>query len=124
MLYTVLTLLSSGLALARGQETDSHVHLLARLVFVLLGLGAFELVDGLRRRYPDAPLWLLGVVGYLAALMAVLAGLWVFGLTGGELHPDAYRDAFLNFTAVGLGLIVAFAIRDRVRARSRVRGQR
>lgn len=119
MLYTVLTVTSSVLALTQGQETDTHLHLLARLVFVLIGLGAFELVDALRRRYAGAPAWLVAVAGYLVAIVAILAGLWVFAATGGELHPNAYRDAFWNFTAVGLGVILVFAVRDRVRSRRR-----
>ena len=119
VLYTVLTVTSSVLALAQGQETDTHVHLLARLAFVLIGLGAFELVDGLRRRYAGAPLWLVAAAGYLVALVAIMVGLWVFAATGGELHPNAYRDAFWNFTAVGLGVILVFAVRDRVRSRRR-----
>lgn len=117
VLYTVLTVTSSVLALAEGQETDTHVHLLARLAFVLIGLGAFELVDGLRLRYAGAPGWLLAVAGYLVAILAIMAGLWVVAATGGELHPNAYRDAFWNFTAVGLVVVLVFAIRDAVRSR-------
>lgn len=119
VLYTLLTLTSSALALASGQETDTHVHLLARLVFVLIGLGAVEVVDALRRRYLAAPGWLLAVAGYLVAVVAIMTGLWVFAATGGELHPDAYRDAFLNFTAVGLLVVVVFVVRDAIRARRR-----
>ena len=119
VLYTAVTVTSSVLALTQGQETDTHLHLLARLVFVLIGLGAFELVDALRRRYAGAPVWLVAVAGYLVAIVAILSGLWVFAATGGELHPDAYRDAFWNFTAVGLVVIVVFAVRDAVRSRRR-----
>ena len=119
VLYTAVTVTSSVLALTQGQETDPHLHLLARLVFVLIGLGAFELVDALRRRYVGAPVWLVAVAGYLVAMVAILSGLWVFAATGGELHPDAYRDAFWNFTAVGLVVIVVFAVRDAVRSRRR-----
>ena len=119
VLYTAVTVTSSVLALTQGQETDTHLHLLARLVFVLIGLGAFELVDALRRRYAGAPVWLVAVAGYLVAMVAILSGLWVFAATGGELHPDAYRDAFWNFTAVGLVVIVVIALRDGVRSRRR-----
>ena len=119
VLYTVLTVASSVLALAQGQETDTHVHLLARLAFVLIGLGAFELVDGLRRRYATAPVWLVAAAGYVVAIVAIMVGLWVFAATGGELHPNAYRDAFWNFSAVGLVVIVAFAVRDAIRSRRR-----
>ena len=119
VLYTVLTVVSSSLALATGQETDTHVHLLVRLVFVLIGLGAFEAVDALRRRYPGAPSWSLALAGYLVAVLAILVGLRVFAATGGDLHPNAYRDAFLNFTAVGVGVIAVVAVRDAVRSRRR-----
>ncbi len=117
VLYTLLTVTSSGWALSAGQDTDTHLHLLARLVFVCIGLGAVELVQAVRRRSPGSSGWLVGTVGYLVAVAAILTGLWVFAATGGDLHPDAYRDAFWNFTAVGVGVVAVLAIRDRVRAR-------
>ncbi len=119
VLYTVLTVVSSSWALFDGRETDTHLHLLVRLVFVLVGLGAFEAVDLVRSRSTDAPGWLIGVVAYLAALAAILSGLWVFAATGGQLHPDAYRDAFWNFTAVGVGVAVVLIARGWVRGRRR-----
>jgi hypothetical protein len=116
-LFTVLTVVSSTIALASGQETDTHLHLLMRLLFVMLGLGAFELVDALRQRHPGAPLVVLALAGSAMLVLAIVASLWISGQAGVDLHPDAYRDAVLNVGVVGVVLVVLAAIVDLRRRR-------
>ena len=118
VLYTVLTVISSTIALTSGQETDTHVHLLTRLVFVVIGLGAVELVDLVRRR-TEAPTWLVVAVGYLVAIAGILLALRVYAATGGELHPDAERDALINVTAVAVGVSAVAWVWSRFRSRGR-----
>ncbi|MFU8841892.1 MAG: DUF6608 family protein [Nitriliruptoraceae bacterium] len=118
VLYTVLTLVSSTIALASGAETDTHLHLLMRLLFVMLGLGAFELVAALRQRRPDAPLAVLALLGSVVLALAIVASVWLSGRAGVDLHPNAYRDALVNVGVVGLVLVALSAIID-LRRRSR-----
>lgn len=117
VLFTLLTLVSSTIALASGQETDSHLHLLMRLLFVMLGLGAFEQVAALRQRHPDAPLVVLAFAGSAVLVLAIVASVWLSGLAGVDLHPNAYRDAVLNVGVVGVVLVALAAIIDLRRRR-------
>jgi peptidoglycan/LPS O-acetylase OafA/YrhL len=117
VLFTVLTVVSSTIALASGQETDTHLHLLMRLLFVMLGLGAFELVAALRERLPGAPLAVLALAGSAVLVVAIVASVWISGRAGVDLHPNAYRDAVLNVGVVGVVLVVLAAIVDLRRRR-------
>lgn len=119
VLFTVLTVISSTIALGSGEQAASHRHLLLRLLFVVLGLGAVELVVVLRRRLPSVPLVVHAVAGTVVLLAAVVLSLWVAGQAGVELHPDAYRDAVLNVAAVGVGLTLLSAGADLLRRRRR-----
>ncbi len=103
VVYAVLTLISSSLALVTGATTDTHVHLLLRFGVTTIGVGAFYVHGHLRRALSSAPSLLVAAVTYLLALAATLAGVWVYGRVD-TLHPDAYRDITLNFTAVAIAL--------------------
>lgn len=133
VLYTMLTVTSSGWQLIRGIEHDSNLHLLVRFAVTLIGVGALALFLGLRRRFRRAATAKAVGSAYLISLAAVLALTWRFGQLE-PLHPDAYRDIIANFTvvwiAVALVVIVPPWLRDRpssgrtpvVRSRSRHRG--
>lgn len=114
VLYTALTVISSGYALAVGQSTDTHVHLLMRLGFVCVGIGAVDLYDLMRHR-ARLRRWVSVVIAYSASVAVIMSGMWLWGATGGDLHPDAFRDGFLNFTGVGVVLVMVLAVVDRVR---------
>lgn len=110
VLYTVLTVVSSGLALLRGIETDTHLHLLARFVITVVGVGFLGVYDLLSRRLPRAPAATAAAATYVVAMATVLALTWAIGRIE-PLHPDAYRDITLNFTTVYLGVAAAlFAV--------------
>lgn len=115
VLYTAVTVVSSGYALAAGRLTDTHAHLLLRLGFVIVGIGAVDLYDLMRQRWPHRRQWVLVAAAYLAGVAAIMFGMWLWGATGGDLHPDALRDGFLNFTGVGVVLVMIIAVIDRVR---------
>jgi len=103
VLYTLLTVTSSSLALLRGIETDTHVHLLARFAITLIGVGFVSMYGLLYRRLQRAPGVTAALVTYVVAMATVLAVTWAFGRIE-PLHPDAYRDITLNFTAVYVGV--------------------
>ena len=103
VLYTLLTVTSSSLALLRGIETDTHLHLLARFAITGVGVGYVSVYDRLYPRLRRAPATSAAVASYLVAMASVLAVTWAFGRIE-PLHPDAYRDITLNFTAIYLGV--------------------
>jgi len=54
------------------------------------------------------------VLHYLATMGVILVLMWVSGFFI-ELHPDAYRDIFLNFTPIYLLIAAGFLIRNKNR---------
>lgn len=105
VLYTLLTVTSSSLALLRGTETDTHLHLLARFAITLVGVGFVGMYGTLYRRVQRAPTTTAALVTYVTAMATVLAVTWAFGRID-PLHPDAYRDIILNFTTIYVGVTV------------------
>ena len=99
VLYTLLTVTSSSLALLQGIEADSHLHLLARFAITLLGVGSVGVYGLLHRRFRRAPTVTAALATYVVAMTTVLAVTWAFGRIE-PLHPDAYRDITLNFTVI------------------------
>jgi drug/metabolite transporter (DMT)-like permease len=105
VLYTMLTVTSSSLALLRGIETDTHLHLLARFAITLVGVGFISMYGLLYRRLQRAPAVTAALATYAAAMATVLAVTWAFGRIE-PLHPEAYRDITLNFTTIYIGVAV------------------
>jgi len=110
--YTLLTLISSSHALLIGVTTESHFHLLARFAVTAIGIGSILIFNML----PRWPLWAMYVVHYAATMGIIMGLVWVSGYFI-ELHPQAYRDIFLNFTPIYLLIAAGFLIRARYSSR-------
>ena len=110
VVYTLLTITSSGYALLVGRTTDTHFHLLARFVVTAIGIGSILLFN----LFPRWPLWAMFFLHYAVTMGAIFLLVWVSGLFI-ELHPDAYRDIFLNFTSIYLLIASGFLIRNKYR---------
>ena len=95
VLYTVLTISSSGLGLLSGNTTDTHAHILMRFAIVGIGIASIFLF----RLFPGWSLLAIYVFHYAVTMAAVFLFVWVSGFFI-ALHPNAYRDVFLNFSAV------------------------
>lgn len=95
IVYTLLTIISSGYALLVGITTETHFHLLARFAVTAIGISSILTFNLL----PRWPLWAMFVLHYVATMGVILLLVWVSGFLV-ELHPDAYRDIFLNFTPI------------------------
>lgn len=110
VVYTLLTITSSGYALLVGISTETHFHLLARFAVTAVGIGSI-LMFNLFLRWP---LWSMFIIHYVATMGIIFLLVWVSGFLI-ELHPDAYRDIFLNFTPIYLLIAAGFLIRKRYR---------
>lgn len=108
--YTLLTIISSGYALLSGTAAETHFHLLARFAFTAIGVGSILMFNML----PRWPLWAMFAVHYVAT-MGIIFGLVLVSGYLIELHPDAYRDIFLNFTPIYVLIAVGFLIRTKYR---------
>lgn len=108
VVYTLLTVISSIYGLAVGRTTDTHVHLLLRFLITAIGIGSI-LIFNLFPRWNLAGIFALhyGVVMGLILIVVWASGFFI------ELHPDAYRDIFLNFTPIYLLVAVGFLIKKK-----------
>jgi len=104
VVYTLLTVISSGLGLIQGQITDTHSHIVMRFVVTSLGIGSILLFN----LFPKWPTTAIYALHYAVTMGGILVLVWISGFLT-ELHPNAYRDIFFNFTVVYI-LIAAVLI--------------
>ena len=112
IVYTVLIVTSSGMGLLQGQTTDTHTHLLMRFVVTSLGIGSILIFN----LFPEWPITAIYGLHYAVTMGVIFILVWISGFFI-ELHPDAYRDIFLNFTVIYILIAVVFIIIDRYRKR-------
>lgn len=105
IVYTALTITSSGYALMVGITTDTHFHLLARFAVTAIGIGSILIFN----LFPRWSLPAMFALHYIAAMSFIFLLVWVSG-SFIELHPDAFRDIFLNFTTIYLLVVVFFLV--------------
>jgi len=108
IVYTLLTITSSGYALLVGRTMETHFHLLARFAVTSIGISSILMFNLLSRW----PLWAVFAIHYSATMGIILGLIWLSG-NFIELHPDAFRDIFLNFTPIYLLFAVVFLIKNK-----------
>ena len=110
IIFTFATLISCIFNLALGYETDTYIHIIDRAVLTLLGSLVVTLVHELKLRN--------GLLNFLLpyGIFIILAMVFVF-ITGffEELHPNAYRDVFLNDTIAYMVVYACVKIYDRLK---------
>ncbi len=107
IIFTFTTLTSSIIQLIQGQPTDTNAHILMRGGFVFIATITMILFFF----YPLKHKVLKYFVPYAIAQTLVFVLVFITGLTT-SLHPNAYRDAFFNFTGVALIVITVLVIID------------
>lgn len=107
IIFAVTTLISSSLQLIQNQVTDTNFHILNRAGIVLIAVITIKLFDGIRLKSKI----LSYLVPYAISMGIVFLYVWLTGFIE-PLHPDAYRDIFLNFTAVAIVLMLIFFVKD------------
>lgn len=108
MIYAATTILSSSLQLMQGQPTDTNFHILNRAAIVFIAVVTIMLFDKIRLKNPV----LTYLVPYALSMAVVFFYVWLTGFVE-PLHPDAYRDIFLNFTAVAACVMLVIFVKDR-----------
>lgn len=93
--FAVLTVVSSLLNLLIGVAETSNFHILLRFLIVALAIGSLYIFDWLQH----SPRSLVHLIHYVMTLTVVFLMTWLSGFYV-QLHPDAYRDIFLNYTVV------------------------
>lgn len=115
MIFTITTLVSSILQLCMGQVTDTNSHIINRGVVVLIAIITITLFDKIKHRSKI----LSYLIPYSISMSIVFAYVWITGFWE-ELHPNAYRDIFLNFTVVSIVMAGAITAKDYIKAKSNV----
>ncbi len=105
IVYTVLTVTSSGIAILQGQTTDTHFHLLIRFAVTFIGIGSILIFN----LFPDWPVTAIYSLHYAVTMGAIFLLVWISGFFR-DLHPNAYRDIFLNFTVIYILIAAGFII--------------
>lgn len=104
IVFTVATILSSSLQLLMGRMTDTNEHILDRGALTLIGALVLILMTQLEFKNKlirfIAP---YSVFISIALLYVFISGFW------SNLHPNVYRDVFLNDT---IAYIVVYFIID------------
>lgn len=109
--FTATTILSSSLQLYQGQLTDTNFHILNRAAVVLIAVITITLFDKIRFRNKV----LSYIVPYAISMGVVFFYVWLTGFIE-TLHPNAYRDIFLNFTAASFCVMAAIFAKDKWKA--------
>ena len=90
-----------SIGLLGGSYYHSNLHILARFVITGLAFGSMVIFD-LLKKWPFYRTHIAHYIVTMAAilLLAFLAGFFL------ELHPQAYRDIFLNYTVIYAGIVM------------------
>jgi len=110
IIFTVGTLFSCISNLMLGYETDTYVHIINRAVLTLLGSIVIILVLELKLKNR----WLNFVLPYMIFMALVMLYVFITGFFE-ELHPNAYRDVFLNDTIAYIVVYLCLKLYEKVR---------
>lgn len=112
IVFTVATILSSSLQLLMGRLADTNEHILDRGVLTLIGSLVLILMTQLEFRNKlfrfIAP---YSVFISIALLYVFISGFW------SDLHPNAYRDVFLNDAIAYIVVYVVINIVNKIKKR-------
>jgi len=101
VIYTAATIISSALQLFQGREFDTNIHILERGVITLIGVFTLQFI-----RFSRFKVKVLNIIlPYCVSLGLVFLFVFISGVYS-ELHPNAYRDIFLNYSI--MFIIVVF----------------
>ncbi|APU59718.1 DUF6608 family protein [Clostridium botulinum] len=112
VIFAITTLVSSILQLCMGQLTDTNSHIIDRAVVVLIAVTTITLFDKLKFKNKN----LSFIIPYSISMGTVFVYVWISGFWQ-ELHPNAYRDIFLNFTAVAIVVAIAVTAKDYIKTK-------
>ena len=116
VLFSATTLVSSTLQLLRGQMTDTNTHIINRAAVVLIAVITITLFDKLRFKSTV----LSHVVAYIFSMSTVFLYVWIMGFFE-ELHPNAYRDIFLNFTVITIIFSTITTLIDSIKIKNKLK---
>lgn len=109
LMFTFTTLASSVIQLAMHQEYDTNTHILSRAFVVSIGTLTIILFDKFFF-YNKIVSWL---ITYAISMSIVFVFVWICGHFE-ELARHAYRDIFLNYTAIAIIVSVVTTLKNKI----------
>ncbi len=113
VIFSFTTILSSSIQLYQGQLTDTNFHIINRAAVVLIAVITMILWDRIKLKNKV----LTYLVPYSISMGVVFFYVWFTGLFE-PLHPDAYRDIFLNFTVISILVMTVMFVRDKLKMKN------
>lgn len=110
VIFTITTLVSSILQLYMGQVMDTNAHIIDRGVVILIAIITITLFNKIKLKSKMISF----LISYSISMLIVFIYVWITGFWE-ELHPNAYRDIFLNFTTVSIVVAIAITTKDYVK---------
>lgn len=103
IIFTAATVFSSlfNLYTAGTDAATGDLHILFRLLIVGLAIGSLYIFEW----FQDWSQRIVVLIHYLVTMCMVFGLVWASGFVI-ELHPDAYRDIFLNYTGIYVILVL------------------
>ena len=110
VLFSLLTITSAGFSLLRGNYSDTEVHLLLRFLVTTIALGSL-LIFKIFSQWSRAR---VHSIHYVATMGSIFLLVWLSGFFI-SLHPDAYRDIFLNYTVIYILITLIYFLGQKFR---------
>ncbi len=111
VIFTLATIVSSTLQLVRGIAMDGNLHIIDRAIVTLIGVITITLLTNMNLKNK----FLNILLPYVIAMALFFFYVWLTGFWD-ALHPNAYRDIFVNFTAAFILVAIVLALRQKFTA--------
>ncbi|OEF95673.1 DUF6608 family protein [Desulfuribacillus alkaliarsenatis] len=112
IIFTVLTITSSAWNLLNGVTEAGHFHILLRFTIAALAIGSLYIFEWFKK----LPFYATHIIHYIATMSAVFLLVWISGFIV-ELHPDAYRDIFFNYTGIYIIITIVEVVYFQIKRR-------
>ncbi len=113
VIFSIATITSSIYQLSIGISKDGNLHIIDRAVLVLIGVLTVTLFDNIKCKSKVLSV----IVPYMISISIVFFYVWLSSFWE-ELHPNAYRDVFFNFTALAIVVFVFLSIKHKITKRN------
>ena len=114
IVFTVLTLASCIINLVQGNVTDTYSHILDRAALTLIG----SIIVGIAINIDFKSSILNCLIPYIIFILLALLYVYISGFFV-ELHPNAYRDVFINDTIAYVVVYIGIVIYKKITARKK-----
>jgi len=103
VIFTWITIIQSVLGMRSG-ENITYIHLFIRFVVTLIAIYSFTIYDLLDHWSETKATF----AHYLVSMAAVFIFTWLTGVFIEPVHPNGYRDVFLNYTCLFTAVAMVF----------------